>query len=220
MRLSSWPRDQLPEVLWIGLLIECWGQRVGTDIAVTLAQVASTLTVGEKKMFYAVASTFNVLPTNALDVIKSKSQELGFLKQAQVALEPLVRIYSAFPLSFLGMPSAADVHLDGEQRLRRTLQQLFDKTSVLAMRTFAAAVYIAFVTDKLKVRKGLGFEDFPKIVDYPSPSVPGPLPATIRATFGVLAGNALEELKVEWANKFWQRGLEYSACTVRAAADE
>jgi hypothetical protein len=219
LRLSSWHRDQIPEVVWIGLLLELYGLKRGTELALCLAKAASSKANVARKPFFGLASaylTFSDVERTSIVTSIGNGDDLVMLR---VALEPLMRIYEECPLRFLGPPEVADVRLDGEARLRRTLSEMHDKTSVLGMRVLAASVYVALVTDKLKVMKGQGFEDFEKIADYPSSSVPDQLPGMIRATFGGLFGSEVElHPGPRWAVQFWRRGFAYSRCELAKEA--
>src|SRR5215831_11942092 len=57
----SWVNTIIPEVIWIGLLHETFGQVRGTELALNLARTAESYAKNDRKRFFAAASDFEIL---------------------------------------------------------------------------------------------------------------------------------------------------------------
>ena len=143
--------DLIPELVWIALLLDLYGLREGSALALSFARAANDTKRNQPKKLFARAQAFSILTDQERQTVVTELEAGGTRTRLQAALEPITRMYPDYPIGFLGSPSPNDVRLDGMERLRRSLQQLRDRSSVLAMRTQACVLYIGFVTGVFKV---------------------------------------------------------------------
>lgn len=84
----------------------------------------------------------------------------------------------------------------------------------------ANAIYIAFVTDILKVVRGVSaLEDFPDIADFPNTEKSKRVAASLYPMINGFMGNFLTENGyihyTPWSRYFWNRGLQLERCTMK-----
>jgi hypothetical protein len=89
--------------------------------------------------------------------------------------------------------------------------QLFDRKGEEATFTQANALYIAFVTEKLKVTENVILAGFPKIQDYPNTEISKQIASSVRATTNVIFGGDILTA-TDWPKYFWNQGLHLEPC--------
>jgi hypothetical protein len=216
----KWLDGPLPELLWLALLNDTHGLRIGANLAVRLAKAGLAAANPDKKVWFAPASAFAALTSDQWMRVIGELRSSGDLGQIQEALLPLVSLYPACPLAPLCEERAVAVanprgYLPD---LKRVLADLFDKRSKAATLMQANGIYIAFATDLLKVARGLSLAKFPVVAEYPDTEEAQRVGSAVRATINGFFGNAQPESSA-WPRYFWNRGLEIDAC-VTTGADE
>lgn len=196
----------VPEILWIAVLTEMLGMKPGTDASVEIARAAARL---DPTGHFCLCSNFNTLSQSQKSEMAVEFAEKDYVSRG---LAPLVALYPACPLAFLCREqdlSARDQPAD-IRWLTDLLPELFDKDSVKAVQMQAGAVYIEFLTDKLKVNEGLALAQFPEVEKYPNTELSQRVAASIRSALKMFVGQlAADE---EWPRYFWNRGGELSDC--------
>jgi hypothetical protein len=71
----------------------------------------------------------------------------------------------------------------------------------------ANGVYIAFVTGKLQVARGLSLANFPAIEKYPETEESRRVASGVRMVVNMFIGMARQSPN-DWQKYFWNRGLE------------
>ena len=212
-----WIEIILPELLWIALLNDKYGLRKGAELSLDVAQAAIEVIADvnrKKRPLYVGTSSFALLndveQIRMVDVLR-KSSKLSSLKEA---LQPLAFFYPEFPLSFLFLDNGDTNHIANSDInvIKRLLETHFNRWNKPATLVQANAVYIAFVTGKLKVVKGLALTNFPAIEKFPeteeSKRVAGAVRATVSSFFCAEEANR----QVSWPSYFWNRGIELEEC--------
>jgi hypothetical protein len=97
----SWVNTIIPEVIWIALLHEMFGQVQGTDLALNLARTAETHAKKHRGRFFAAASDFETLTAEAKAAIRDNLEGCDHLVCLGKALSPLFHYYPSCPLNFL-----------------------------------------------------------------------------------------------------------------------
>jgi hypothetical protein len=216
-----WLDGPLPELLWLALLNHRYGLRKGADLGLRVAKEASLIAASEKKVWFAPASAFGTLTSDQWSRVIAGLGSSGDLAAVQDALLPLVGLYPACPLSPLcGDRISPDANYQAYlDDFKRILAGLFDKTTKEATLMQANAIYIAFVTDKLKVARHLSLANFPAVAEYPDTEEAQRIGSSIRASIGAFFGHG-ELQSSAWARYFWNRGLELDGCVVRNVGEE
>ena len=102
---SSWMDDRVPELIWIALLIQVFGLKSGTEIALRIAKSAAKCAQPAQKAF-AAASDYTMFNDEQGDHLCLELKAEGVLEKARMGLAALVDHYPKFPLSFLGGPES------------------------------------------------------------------------------------------------------------------
>ncbi len=206
----KWVDCVLPELLWLGLLNEAYGVAKGAALALRLAR-AAVKAAGNTRWFgstSAYASLDNAQKTEVLKTLAASDQQ-----SLQRAFLPFLVFYPECPLTFL-FEGSGQWESESEKLLaefKAFLATLFDKVEKRATFMQANAVYIAFVTGKLKVAKGLSLANFPAIKKYPDTSESRRVASGVRAVVNTFIGMA-EKSPTDWPKYFWNRGLELEPC--------
>jgi|SRR3977135_540603 len=208
----SWIDTIIPEVIWIGLLHEAYGQAEGTTLALNLARSADNAKSKKGAPFFAAASDFVHLTREEKTVI---IEDLGSSEQLvllQRAFLPLVRFYPTCPFNFLSSQEDVVESAVALDCLKRVLLDLFDKETKRTVFVQATVVYLAFVLDRLKVVEGLTLARFPEVENYPNTEISRRVARAIRPTVLSLLGPSPDSIQSTWPTEFWNRGLAIDSC--------
>jgi len=222
-----WAGHIIPELLWLGLLNDYHGWQQGAALSLALARASAEATGVDPREFqkkfgkgpkqwFASTSSYNALTdqqkVNVVESLKATSS----LILIQAGLMPLALLYPKCPLTFLfeGLaPRGVDVDLES---FKQIVALHFDKEGIVTVRTLTNAVYIAFCTNKLKVivtdhgesPTDPKLRNLPAIEQYPKTEESKIVASSVRGTvFGLFEKN-----QSEWADYFWNRGLEIEPC--------
>ena len=129
-----------------------------------MARAAVSTWTEERRKLFAASSSFTALDQGQKKVVVTALASAGHLEEIQKALLPLPIFYPECPLNFIfeqppSVPDAGALLT----RFKVSLDRQFDRWDKPAMMGQANMVYIAFVTDVLKVMKGLSLANFPAI---------------------------------------------------------
>ena len=166
MTENRWLDDRVPELIWIALLIQLFGLKEGTTIALCIAKAAANCDRTGKKAF-AAASDYVELCDEHRRCIRSALSEAGMLHNASQGLATLIHNYTGFPLAFLANP-ASESSGSTLSDLKETIANISDRQSQAGIYAQAAVVYIFFVNDKLRVSHDSALANFPAIEEYPT----------------------------------------------------
>lgn len=206
----KWQLPILPELLWLALLNSAYGTRIGAELAVALASSASKLI---PKNLFAPASTYNSLSAEQKTGVVEQLQQTAKLEAIQKGLNSLLWFYPACPLAFL-FPTGPVAPEDPKAALedfKFCLSGLYNKFDRAPMMMQANAIYIAFVTGKMRVAPHLPLANFPEIEKYPTTPESERVGSGVRAATMALFGQGYDKDST-WPQYFWNRGLEVESC--------
>lgn len=214
----NWPDCILPELLWIGLLNRHLGFKEGTNLALSLAKAAVETFDELPKLWFAPTSSYGALTVEQRRMVTRTLKEFRHLDSLRKAIIPLGAFYPDCPLNFLfegklPEPKDSKEHLE---ELKEVVSSLFDRWDTPATRVQANAIYIAFVTGKLKVAAGTPLANFPAVADFPHTEESKIIASGARAMVnGFFGGEGLYDKSSFWPEYFWNRGLELEPCEIR-----
>lgn len=209
-----WANDLVPELVWLGMLIDQHGHKVGIDLSRQLAVAAHGACIDKPKEWFARTSAYQKLDKDQRTAIIATLQSGGSLGSLRQALRPLVMFYPECPFVFLfDEPPPVDQSL--LSGFKKVLDSVFDRWGTPGTFVQASAIYIAFCTDMLKVVKGLALANFPAIEAFPTTEESRIVAASVRATVSSFSVHfADDEYAKNWVRYFWKRGLELEPCTL------
>lgn len=210
----KWVDCILPELVWLGLINERYDLAKGADMALSLARAAVKTKNLPSKIWFAPTSAYAAFTEEQKsEVIKilKLSNDLEPLKEA---LDPLAAFYPECPLNFLfeGKFPSRENSKGNLELFKVFLSTLFNRWEKPATLMQANAVYIAFVTNLLKVKKGLALANFPAVAAFPNTEESRQVAASVRATVNQFFGVHFCEKSSPWPAYFWNRGLNLESC--------
>ena len=207
----SWVNEIMPEILWIGLLIEHFGYQRGVELGLHPSKAAVAAYASEKCEFFGCASSFDRLSAEQKDNIVRDLDRFGVLADLLVGLHPLLALYPSCPLRFLTerpiLPEDGDLDL-----IRSTVDKLYARRDVFATRVQSTVIYFAFIADCLKVSSRTSLADFPEVERYPETEKSKQIAASVRATLNLLCGEIAAPISPQWPLLFWNHGLVLEDC--------
>lgn len=212
MREVSWINTMIPELLWIALLHDAYGDRRAVEIITAFTRAVREYSPEFNDTVWAAAGKFATMPNGALQqIVKGIDSECADALKA--ALTPLAACYPSNPLNAIydGEPRTTEPAMVGH--LRQVVSRLYDRSDRSTIMVQATAIWIAFDSGRLKVASHLSLASFPKIEDYPVTELSQRIAASIRASLNQMFGD--EKMMASdgrWPIDFWNHGLQLQAC--------
>lgn len=212
---TSWVKQTLPELLWIGLLQETYGLRRGVDLSLALAEAATQAKSSTPGLlWFAATSSYATLEENEWRKVYRLLESSDKLNDLARALTPLVHFYPECPYVRLftqtpHQPSNKDQPLS---ELKDLLDSLYDKQERVATLVQATAAYLALATQKVALAEGISLGNVEAVKDFPHTEESQKVAASVRAMCNFLIGMTLNEFDSGWARYFWNRGFELERC--------
>lgn len=215
----SWVQTLVPELSWIGLLHDQFGDKRAVELITALSRVvrntspdSEDASVSEVPVFVS-SSDFKRVTQPAWGNIRATLQSEDLLRDICQGLSPLAANYPAFPLNGLWEPEVLSGLKCDLQPLKETLVPLFTKTNRKAMMVQATAIWLWFDSGKLKVFEGLALSHFPEIEQYPETELSRRVGASIRSSLNMFFGtDSCYDIGSTWPIEFWNRGLVLEPC--------
>lgn len=219
---TIWAKTMLPELLWIALIQDYYGYREGVELITSLSQIAHKCSPSVKKRVFATINSLGVLTADEQSCIQSNLADSGELIKIQEALIPLIVFYPECPLRFLfsGKPDLPGKEAQVLEQFKSLVRRMYDKTSKNTMMVQATAIWLAFDSGALKVKKGLALASFPEIEKYPHTELSKKVAAMIRATMHMFFGEPFYSEPANWPSYFWNQGLKIDPCYFEEMANE
>lgn len=212
----SWVDNIIPDVIWITLLRDEFGDKLGTEIVNEFIKVS---TKHESSTFnnYALISSFESLPAQNKTDIHNDLVTNGLISPLLVGLSNFLDMYPNCPLDFLRpfkySPKVLDVKF--LVRYKEILWDLIDKQSKKSTFTIANVIYSMFELGRMKIPANSIMTQFPKIQEYPNSDISRLIASALRATINVLYNEKMfDKEKSTWAKEFWNRGIEIEPCSL------
>jgi len=213
---ARWAEYTLPELLWLGILNQKYGRAKGAELGLLLARAAVKATVRESEQpvqWFGLTTAYATLePAQQALLLKLLQPDQFQLLKDGLIIFPT--FYPQCPLNFLYQGSAPVPERPDEmlEEFKKLLSTLFNRQNDPATFMQANGIYIAFLTDKLKVASGLALANFPEIENYPHTEESKRVASGVRAVTDISVMTMLKEKQSNWSAYFWNRGLEIQQC--------
>lgn len=212
----SWVETLLPELLWLGLINDCHGLTKGAELALAVARAAVSTWTHQKKLF-ATSSSFSALDRVQQQAMVASLASSGNLEDIRKALLPFPLFYPDCPLNFFFdqpplVPDAAVVLA----RFKQSLAHQFDRWDKPATMVQSNMVYIAFVTNILKVKKGLSLANFPAVEKFPDTEESIRVASSVRCTVSTFFAPLQYDNASLWPRYFWNQGFVIEPCSLES----
>jgi len=213
----DWRADIVPELIWLGLLIQKFGFDDALDAACTVAFHADQVKLYGNRPNFGTVSGYGELSAQEKAQLRRRLGKTDLLENLNVALSPLFRLYPRCPLKFLlGNAKPYARKKDAVSVLAPILEECLFRQEKLP--TLVQGIYYeALVSSgKLKFVAPVKKHETSPLKDYPdteeSQMVAGFMRccATSLPMEGQLPG--AEARTIWWPKYFWQMGLKIGPC--------
>lgn len=217
---TSWVKSTLPELLWIGLILENCGLQSGVDLCLALAREAQKIQSEDQNNWFAATSSYTALTAHSKNIVRQRLLELNKSQPIRKALSSLIYFYPECPLAFLFKDFVMDLSVeeDALTEFKEILASMYSKRDRLPI-WVQEGVYIALVAQKLHVPQESGIANLEAVTDYPDTEESLRVGASVCAICNMLIGMTLQESNSGWSDYFWQRGFEIDNCEYQLPYD-
>ena len=212
----SWAVEMVPEFIWISLLIDSLGAKLGTELANKFSLLASNIYPKEPKPLFASMSSFLDLTGVDKEAILA-NLEPSMKTQLCHSLNPLNTLCEDQSLSFLYHDKLASKS-ETSKDFPNLLERLYDRFSKVSVLTMATTQYCGLTQGKIILVENLADKvknDFRQIVDYPKTEASKAAGASFRAasamfTYGWKDDDS--EGHENWLQYFWEQVAGFGSC--------
>lgn len=218
---TSWVKSTLPELFWIGLILENCGLRSGIDLCLALAREAQKIQSEDKNNWFAATSSYTALTAHSKNIVCQRLSDLNKLQPIRKALSSLIYFYPKCPLAFLFKDLVINISVeeDALTEFKEILASMYFKRDRLPILVQAQGIYIALVAQTLRIPQGSEIANLEAVTDYPDTEESLRVGASVCATCNMLIGMTLQESNSSWSDYFWQRGFEIDNCEYQLPYD-
>lgn len=209
---TSWTKYTLPELFWIGLILERYGLQNGIDLCLTLAEEARQVQQEDQNNWFAATSVYTVLTNESQAIVSQRLATMNKLQPIQEALSSLIYFYPECPLAFLFEGVNLSMEQDDLTDLKEVLASMYAKRDRLPILAQAQGTYIALVAQKLRIPKDCELTNLEAVKNYPDTEESLRVGASVCATCNMLIGMVMKENRSDWSDYFWRRGFEIDSC--------
>lgn len=199
-----WINYMLPELLWLGLLIERYNYLKGSELGLLFALTA--MEISKTNDWFGPISAYTKLNEEQKNKIVNSLKSQNVLERYTDALIPFAVFYPSCPLNFIFENNLIN-NIDRQKILnefKSFLAKIFARRDKCAMFIQGSALYIALGSDLLKIC--VPESELPKIpnilTDYPNSEESKRAGSEVRASMNVLLGNAQDNHSPDWADYF------------------
>jgi hypothetical protein len=217
IREVSWRDTILPELVWLALIHERYGDRESVELVTFFTRsVRSIFSESQKRCFFLTSEFYEITPAQQKDIM-DRIAVAPETEKIREALKPLYSLCPECPIGFIFRTNErTDLLKESElDIMRAVITKLFNRTERFTTMVQATAIWTAFDAGALVVNEGLALARFPEIQHYPDTAISMKIASGVRASVDIIASSFYQRTNIPtWAPYFWNRGLELSACEV------
>jgi len=212
----DWRADILPELIWIGLLVQAFGFDQAREMACGLAFLADQVHAYGNRPNFGTLSGYDTLSSRWKQALNKKLDAHGLREDLSLSLSPLFRLYPKCPLKFIlgGQPPTVKKR-EAVQVLGPVLDECLFRQEKLP--TFVQGIYYdaLLASGKLKLCGPVERHDTAVLKDYPDSEEAKKVAGFMRCgATGLPMEKNLPGAKQDpwWPAYFWNRGLKIGPC--------
>jgi hypothetical protein len=198
----------LPEIIWIGFVLERHGPQKGIELAIVLIEAAFQSATDQPQPEFSFISAHRQLSDDGKAAVREKLRSARKLDELRTALDPFVRCYPKDnPLAYLwdaAIPSHSDADV---ATARKVVGPRLNRWSPEGTLMQAAVLYGEHATGRLKYSDNVKPPNLEAIVsDFDSPEGQH-ASSHARTSTSMVYAHYKDRLGNAWAEYFWRRGL-------------
>ncbi|MEQ9444773.1 MAG: hypothetical protein RJS98_04355 [Rhodospirillaceae bacterium] len=207
----SYTLDILPNVIWMGFLIDEFGNRDGIEICSAIATMANKFVKDKDYKNFSLSGSYLSLSQNQTTKLSTLTNKIKEIEVIRETLAPLTTLYPDFPMSFIGKPKRTfdDRHLIGE--LKKTIDKYFEKYSHCSEILQTNVVYIQGVAGKMFISSEIKTPNLEAVISNRDSEEGQHAASFVRASVNMFVMQNEEEVR-NWAKIFWNRNLALDDC--------
>ena len=215
---TSWRTTELPELVWLGLLLRKHGEDLGPALISKLGHCVRTLSAKPSSAMFGMITHFAAVTESEWTAVRTRLGTSGDLLLIQDAVRPLVALYPECPLRGLFFRPPTEPDDNDLFLMARTVGQLFDKELRSTVITQASFMALAIESGKFRIADPLEGEpsplaQLPMVFDYPDTEISKRIASSLRAVIHAFFNPPhYIDGPSPWVSYFWNRGIEISPC--------
>lgn len=209
LEFVRWNSEMVPELLWVGLLLDELGPHRTADIIKACANEA-------QKQFsnggYVLSNDYDKLSQSDFEKLREELDD-DIIEDIEQVLGPVAAHYPSIPQANLLEGVTEEDEEDILTWIMGVVSEISMRRSELGM--YAQGIYVGtmFETGKLKLASSVDFGDINEVFEYPDTSESKRVASSVRATVSAMWGiNSSERDLSDWATRFWERGFDITEC--------
>jgi len=204
----SWSSHTMPELIWWDVLADKISHRFAAKVAEEIGKYFAGK--NHRDHWWAFISDYGRLSEDEAEGLRVQLLKAKVLPQLAESLSDFLSLYPGCPLGkVLVEHRRGIVDVSYLPRFEDRMRGLENKRSRNGVLMQAQAIYLGFVLDRLRVKRGLALADFPEVEHYPDTEKSLHVGASICAAVNMLAGTTLPKYSEDtWVQYFWKRSLE------------
>jgi hypothetical protein len=209
----KWKNNCIPNLIWIGLLIDKFGLQKGTELSLSIAKITSTLTKNNVELNFALLGSYSAISPRVKNQLRLILSENGELDLVTSAFSDLNHFYPNFPLRFL-LKNCQPNQTFKLDRTKFIIESLYYRGEKFAMYVQTCVVYIQLVLGRIQISSSINSDnwDIEEIKNYPETEKSRRVASHIRADINCLCSIDIEKMDDSWQFYFWNRGLKLESC--------
>lgn len=216
----TWTEDLLPELIWIGVVIEKLGLRNGIEYLSYMIATSSEIYKSEKHLDFAFISSFRFLSKNDFDELINKLKEKNYLEKLSDSLQDFIKLYpDNNPLKFFLNEKITFNKSDAIQDFKKTLAKYFNRRSKDATIIQTLIPYSKMRAGKLHFAAHIEVPDYNSIVENFESDEAKKASSSVRAFVNGAYGHIAESITKEWSIYFWNNGLKLEKLEITKLSD-
>jgi hypothetical protein len=200
----------LPEIIWIGFVLEFHGEQIGIELASSLIEIANHEASADPKPDFSLISAHRFLSIEEKDRIRDRLHQDGKLLNLKAGLGSFIRCYpAANPLAYLWGKEPIESFSDQDIAFARAVvSPRLNRWSQKGTEMQAVVLYGEAITGRLHYPSDMPPPNLDAIFDdFDSPD--GQRASShARTTTTMLFSFHRERMGTTWSEYFWKHGLK------------
>lgn len=206
----SYLNDGLPNLIWMGLVFERFGYKLGVPLINDFVTTAYKLCDGQNGNFNYLCY-YSSLDLNLKAAIYRDLKSQGILYPLQEAISPLSCLFNYFPALFL----KPDFKIKQEEllpRLKSVMEQSIDRHSKMATAIQVTALYNLGTNGKLHIAQHISVPNLDSIFNDPDSDEAERAASFARTNVNAELGMMGERVSKGWVRDFWLQIYKLEKC--------
>lgn len=212
VREHSYVNDMLPQLVWLGLIHDRAGYRLGAKVLEVIIKATKELPTSAITFNYALQIAYAELSDDVKAAIIRGLEQENLLEIIRDSIAPLILLYDGCPFAFVGPPENVQSEKTLISRISETVANHLDKYETPGAVLHGAMLLTRLMSGTVKFAQHIDIPDLNTVIDDPKSQEGRRAASFMRANAGAEWG--MLEVPNDWARHFWNRNAELSACEI------